>query len=138
MFVVDRHLLTDLTEIIEQIEDIFEWTEGLSSGAQIHADRMLFKSVVKSFDVLGDNVSQWRQYRADFFTYVTSNYKHIAWNKIIGMRNITVHDTRIVDCDILLSAARNNLPELLAVITELKDDVHQQIVEGESTKPRSE
>lgn len=52
----------------------------------------------------------------------TSNSDEIEWQKIIGMRNILVHNYFSIDTDIVWAVIENDLSRLKSVVSSYLDE----------------
>ena len=108
----DRERLLDIQEAIQRIEkyaaqgrDVFE------------QDELVQIWTVHHLQIIGEAS------RA-LSTSLRTQYPQIPWSKIIGMRNILVHDYFGIDTDIVWAAVEGDLPGL-------KDDIETILEELE-------
>jgi uncharacterized protein with HEPN domain len=69
-------------------------------------DRMLYLAIVKAVEIIGEASSQVSQ-------ETRSQYPHIAWSGMIGMRHILVHAYGSIDLVKLWNTVQNDLPVLI-------------------------
>lgn len=51
------------------------------------------------------------------------NYPQISWREVMGMRDIIVHHYFEIDADVIFATVRENVPQLLDMIQQMKEDV---------------
>lgn len=94
---------TDLKFIIEHMKNVD--LEALSAN-EVLLDSMLFRTIQLSENAkkLSDEYKQKR--------------KQIPWNAVYGLRNRIVHDYGNVDLNVVFETLKNDIPELLNMISE--------------------
>ena len=94
---------TDLKFIIEHKKNVD--LEELSEN-EVLLDSMLFRTIQLSENTkkLSDEYKQKR--------------KQIPWNAVYGLRNRIVHDYGNVDLNVVFETPKNDIPELLNMISE--------------------
>ncbi len=107
----DHERLFDIQEAIERIEkytaqgrDVFE------------QDELVQTWIVHHLQIIGEAS---RALSADLRT----QYPQVPWSKIIGMRNILVHDYFGIDTDIVWAAVEGDLPDLKADIETILEEL---------------
>ncbi len=100
----DRERLLDIIEAIERIEKYSARGRAVFDG-----DELIQTWVLHHLQIIGEAV------RA-LSTETTRNINEIEWSKIIGMRNILVHNYFGIDTDVIWSAVDNDLLELKLTI----------------------
>ena len=99
-----------LEEILESIELIQEWSDGMTElhDFMISPNRvMAFNACVMRLQVIGEHVGNLLKEIGNEL----NAYKAIPWNAIYGMRNIISHE--------YVSVINEDLPKLKPVIEEL-------------------
>ena len=109
-------------------EDIIEATELISeyigdySKEEFQNDRKTIDAVVRNIEIIGEAVSKI----PDKFR---EKYPHIPWKKIVGVRNIVIHNYFGVDTNTLWFIVREQLPafksEVSQIIQEITDTSQQ-------------
>lgn len=96
----DKERLKDIAEAIERIE------KYTAKGRQaFEKDELIQNWIVRHLQIIGEATrSLSTEYR--------EKHPGVAWSKIIGMRNILVHDYFGIDVDIVWSAVEHDLPVL--------------------------
>ena len=105
-------------EILESIELIQEWSEGMTElkDFMISPNRvMAFNACVMRLQVIGEHVGKLLKEKSQ----PLSDYNDIPWHAIYGMRNIISHEYGNVDEAVIVSAINDDLPRLKKVIEEL-------------------
>ena len=100
-----------LQHILDAIEEIKRYTANVSF--EDFADNSMMKfAVVKQLEIIGE--------AANHLTESTlSQPSEIDWTKIIGARNIFVHEYFSVDDIIIWNIVKNDIPELERHINKL-------------------
>ena len=101
-----------LEEILESIELIQEWSNGMTKlhDFMISPGRvMAFNACVMRLQVIGEHVGK----------LMKEEYTEIPWHAIYGMRNIISHEYANIDEAIVISVINEDLPKLKKVIEEL-------------------
>lgn len=90
--------------MLDSCERILRCTEGLSFE-RFADENVIFDAVVRRLQVIGEAATQ--------VPYeIRDRYQEIEWRKIVGLRNIVVHQYASVDEEILWDIVPNNVPEL--------------------------
>ena len=106
----DRERLLDIQEAIERIE---KYT--VRGREAFERDELIQTWVLHHLQIIGEAV------RA-LSTELTQKHSEVAWSKIVGMRNILVHNYFSIDAGIVWAVLENDLPVLKQQITELLDE----------------
>ena len=105
-------------EILESIELIQEWSEGMTElkDFMISPNRvMAFNACVMRLQVIGEHVGKLLKEKSQ----PLSKYNDVPWHAIYGMRNIISHEYGNVDEAVIVSTINDDLPRLKKVIEEL-------------------
>ena len=100
----DRERLLDMAEAIELIG---KYTAR--GRKNFEADELIQTWVIHHLQILGEAAAK----TSDDFK---NKHPEIPWSKIIGMRNILVHDYFGIDIDIVWSVVEKELPPLEQVV----------------------
>ncbi|NOY86613.1 MAG: DUF86 domain-containing protein [Deltaproteobacteria bacterium] len=90
-------------------------TEGKSKG-DLEKNEVLRLAVTHLVELIGEAASH-------IPVEVQTEYAHIPWPKIVGMRNRLIHGYDFVDMDILWEALQSNVPQLLTELDSILDTV---------------
>ena len=77
------------------------------SREDLDQDRLLQLGLVRLIEIVGEAAARVTQ-------KTQSQYPHIPWPQITGMRNRLIHGYDSVDYDILWQTIQSDLPELIA------------------------
>ena len=99
------------THILEAIEKIENYILEINESA-FYDSTLIQDAVARQLQIIGEAVK-----RVD--EGVKNANPQIAWSRIIGMRNILVHDYFTVDLDILWITLKEDLPLLKTSIQAL-------------------
>lgn len=103
----DRERLLDIQEAIERIEKYV-----VRGRVAFEQDELIQTWVLHHLQLIGEAV------RA-LSPELTQKHSEVAWSKIIGMRNILVHNYFSIDAGIVWAVIENDLPVLKQQISEL-------------------
>ncbi len=88
---------------VEKVDDFYSSQHGMQLLA---ADCMLITAI-------GEGVNRINRILPDF---LTSNFPHIPWQAIVGMRNHLAHGYFELDAELVFETIKNDLPPLNEVI----------------------
>lgn len=103
----DRERLLDIQEAIERIEKY-----AVRGRAAFEQDELIQTWVLHHLQIIGEAV------RAPS-SELTQKHSEGAWSKIVGMRNILVHNYFSLDAAIVWAVIENDLPVLKQQINEM-------------------
>lgn len=102
-----------LDDLILSCNRIMKFTAGLDQAAFVEND-LVQAAVERQFTILGEAVRQMREhYPVRMRTFEDAN-------KIVGIRNVIIHEYLYVNVEAVWSAVRSKIPELRARLVELR------------------
>jgi uncharacterized protein with HEPN domain len=104
-----------LTDIIESIEKIFRYTEGMSFE-DFSSDEKTMDAVVRNFEIIGEAANRVEE-------DLKKKYSKVEWRRIIGLRNRIVHEYFGIDFNIVWMIIEENLKTFKAEIEEIIGEV---------------
>ena len=120
----DKTLIIETLEQLEQvIENLLESTSTVSDINELpkSADGMLrLNGICMCFIIIGEEVKRIDRYTEK---QLLLNYPSIPWENVKGMRNRIAHGYFEIDIDVLFDALQNDIPPLLEVIKQMKEDL---------------
>lgn len=93
-------------DMLEAIERIGRYVDGMTAREFVASD-ITQDAVIRNLEILGEASK-----RIPF--YILQAHPELPWSRIGDMRNILVHEYHSVDPEIILDAAHNDLPPLVA------------------------
>jgi len=120
----DKALVIETLEQVEQvIENLLESTAELSDIKELpkSSDGMLrLNGICMCFIIIGEEVKRIDRYTDE---KLLPNYPSISWKNIKGMRDRIAHGYFEIDVDVVFDTLKNDIPPLLAVIKQMKEDI---------------
>ena len=120
----DKTLIMESLEQLEQvIENLLESTSNIKDIGELpkSADGILrLNGICMCFIIIGEEVKKIDRYSENHFL---SNYPSIPWTNIKGMRDRIAHGYFEIDIDIVFDVLKNDIPPLLNVIKQMKNDL---------------
>jgi uncharacterized protein with HEPN domain len=114
---MNKKKLLPLRDILESIERIETYTRGVSYDSFCH-NQMMVDAVIRNLEVIGEAAGNVPE-------ELRNKYSSIPWRKMIGLRNILIHEYFGIDESIVWEVATTNLkevkPDILIAIQEEGD-----------------
>ena len=116
----DEKLTTQdrLQEIIESIDLIQKWSEGMTTAHDFMISPnkvMAFNACVMRLQVIGEHVGKMLKSNGG----IIETYPQIPWRAIYGMRNVISHEYANVNENIVVDVINNELQPLRNVVEQM-------------------
>ena len=107
-----RLFLADMLEAIEKIE---RYTHGLNRE-DLWQDDLVADAVVRNIEVIGEAARHVPE-------ALRAAHPEIDWRRVVGLRNVVVHEYFAIDMDVVWVVVEKHLPQLKRVVqTMLETD----------------
>ncbi|MCL2026124.1 MAG: DUF86 domain-containing protein [Leptospirales bacterium] len=120
----DKTLIIETLEQLELvIENLLESTYNILDINELpkSADGMLrLNGICMCFIIIGEEVKRINRYTEKKFLM---NYPLIPWESVMGMRDRIAHGYFEIDVDVVFDTLKNDIPPLLEVIKQMKNDL---------------
>ncbi len=103
-----------IEDILEAMEKIERSTKG-STYEQFVKNEILVDAVIRNLEVIGEASNNIPE-------EVREKYSQIPWKRMVGLRNIVIHEYFGVDLSILWEIVTRNLPETKSLIEKILKD----------------
>jgi uncharacterized protein with HEPN domain len=107
-----RLFLNDMLEAIEKIERYI----AVLSFEQFERNDMVIDAVVRNLEIIGEAA---RNIPPD----LRNKYPAVDWTRVVGFRNIVIHEYFDVDLEIVWIIATQRLAELKTVLQQMQRDM---------------
>lgn len=104
--------------MLEGIARIERYTAGLDLEG-FAADERTVDAVVRNLEIIGEAARQIPE-------AIRERYPDIPWRRVIGFRNIVVHEYFAVDVGIIWTIVRENLPALKTKLRQMLSDLERE------------
>ena len=107
-----------LQEIIESIDLIQQWSEGMTTAHDFMISPnkvMAFNACVMRLQVIGEHVGKLLKSNSD----IIETYPQIPWRAIYGMRNVISHEYANVNENIVVDVINNELQPLRNAVEQM-------------------
>ena len=100
-----------LHDILESINKIEEWTRGLKYADFVRDSRTV-DAVIRNLEVIGE---------ASKFVPddLRTRFDQVPWRRVVGFRNIAIHQYADIDWNTVWTIATQRLPEIKPVIAQM-------------------
>jgi len=110
-----RLFITDMIEAIERIElYISELTYE-----QFERNSLVVDAVVRNLEIIGEAAKHIPQ-------SLRATYSRVDWMRVVGFRNIVIHDYFDTDVEIVWTIATQRLSELKTVLNRMILEIEKQ------------
>ncbi len=100
-----------LIDIINAIERIFEFTEGMDFGEFVSDDKTA-SAVVRKLEIIGEATKNLPE-------SITSKYMNVPWREMARMQDKIIHFYFGIDYEIVWKVIKERLPEIHKSIKEI-------------------
>lgn len=104
-----------IEDILEAIDRIEEYVKGLSLE-EFTKNRMAIDAVVRNLEVIGEACRAIPE-------EIREEHSEIEWRKIIGLRNILIHQYFGIDVELIWDIIKNKLPSLKEKMRKLLEEI---------------
>jgi uncharacterized protein with HEPN domain len=112
---ISRNITDFLQDILEAIEDIENFTNDVTFEDFAHNKEKIY-AVQKAIELMGEAVK-------NVSDDIRSQYNHIPWRNIAGMRDKLSHQYWKVDLETVWKVVKDDLPQLKFMISQVIDDL---------------
>ena len=99
-----------LRHMLEAAKEAISFSENKTKN-DLHSDRMLALSIIKSIEIIGEAASTVTK---DF----RDSHNEIPWASIVGMRNRLIHVYFDIDLDRVWDTLTDDLPPLISTLEQ--------------------
>ncbi len=106
-----------IEDIKEAIDKINRYIQGLNYETFLKND-MVQDAVIRNLEIVGEAAK-------NIPNEIKEKYPDIPWRRMVGLRNIAVHEYFGVDLSIIWEIISSNLPETKPMIMKMYEDFNE-------------
>ncbi|MBM4249086.1 MAG: DUF86 domain-containing protein [Euryarchaeota archaeon] len=110
--------LSRLEDILDSIAAIKAYVKGVSLPS-FRKNRMMVDAVLRNIEIIGEAARGIPQ-------AVRKVHPEIPWKRIIGLRNIVIHQYANVDLDTIWKIIKVNLPKIEPALREITSGMEEE------------
>jgi len=107
-----------LADMLESIEKVQRYTAGVDFE-RFAGDDLLVDAVVRNLEIIGEAARHIPE-------TLRQRYPEVPWKRVVGLRNVVVHEYFAVDVEILWAIVHKNLPELKVALQRMLNDLETE------------
>jgi uncharacterized protein with HEPN domain len=92
-----------LTDLLQAIRDIEQYTANAKDFEAFSADAMRIHAVLYNLEIIGEAAKKVP-------TAIKRKYSHVEWRKMAGLRDVVAHEYFGISLEIVWGVIQNNLP----------------------------
>ena len=104
-----------LKDIVKAMEKIFNYTEEMTKE-EFKNDDLIVDAVLRNIEIIGEAANS-------VSNEIHEEYKDVPWRRMIGLRNIVIHEYFGVDLNIVWQVVTVNLPETKPKIEKILKEI---------------
>lgn len=104
-----------IEDILEAMNKIEEYIKGLSYE-DFTEKEMVEDAVIRKMEIIGEAAKNVPE-------NIKAQYKNIPWKKMVGLRNLTIHEYFGVDLSIIWEIVTKNIPAAKPDIQKVLEDM---------------
>jgi len=99
-----RNFIVFIEDILQSISNIESYTKNLSFE-EFDDNQMIIDAVIRNIEIIGEAARNVPQ-------EVKERFEKIPWKKMIGLRNLTIHEYFGIDLSIIWHVFKKELPSM--------------------------
>lgn len=104
-----------INDILESMNKIVKFTAGMDYS-DFSRNEMVIDAVLRNIEVIGEAAK-------NIPDDIKDKYTEIPWKRIIGLRNIVIHEYHGVDLENIWKIVNENIPSVRPVFEKIREEV---------------
>ena len=115
-----RNIKLFIEDILKAIDKIERYCSKIKSFEEFIAQEMVVDAVLRNLEVIGEAA-------ANIPEDIRQKHPEIPWKRVVGLRNIIIHEYFGVDLEIIWTIINTQLLELKKVLNKINDDLRKEL-----------